>query len=302
MTSLLRHLSLIAGIFALAVLLALATSAVAQQINPTAEAVSEEQLLNAAKRIVGECSLPDRKACTLDQPRGRDWQWFYQTVLRLVGGLAILGLIAVVIAFYLIRGPVRMSHGRTGRVMVRFSAFERFVHWVATVCFIILALSGLNITFGKDLILPLVGPEAFSALTRWGQSAHNYLSFPFTLSGGIFLMWIAGTCRTTDIRDDGRQRFRRSIRRPICSTPARNRSTGSSCSAAWRSRQPAASGVPVRCTGIVGMQLAQLCIFGGAVVHQRHGVPHLHGRGRREGAFEGMWDGTVGENWAKQHH
>ena len=44
--------------------------------------------------------------------------------------------------FYLIRGTVRLEHGRTGRVMVRFSAFERFVHWVATVCFIILALSG----------------------------------------------------------------------------------------------------------------------------------------------------------------
>ena len=75
--------------------------------------------------------------------------------------------------------------------MRRFSAFERFVHWMATVCFIILALSGLNLTFGKELLLPLVGPEAFTAVSRWGKYAHNYLSFPFTLSVIlIFLMWI----------------------------------------------------------------------------------------------------------------
>src|SRR2546423_522140 len=47
----------------------------------------------------------------------------------------------------------------SGRVLVRFSAFERFVHWMTATCFIILALSGLNITFGKELLLPLLGPE-----------------------------------------------------------------------------------------------------------------------------------------------
>ena len=62
---------------------------------------------------------------------------------------------------------------------------------MATACFIILALSGLNLTFGKALLLPLIGPEAFTAISRWGKYAHNYLSFPFTLSViMIFLMWV----------------------------------------------------------------------------------------------------------------
>jgi formate dehydrogenase subunit gamma len=95
----------------------------------TAESVKEEQLLKETKRIFGECTLPDRKACTLEQPRGRDWRYWYQVPLRLLGGLAILGMIAVVIGFYLIRGPVKIEHGRSGRIMIRFSAFERFVHW-----------------------------------------------------------------------------------------------------------------------------------------------------------------------------
>ena len=78
-------------------------------------------------------------------------------------------------------------------MIVRFNAFERFVHWMTATCFIVLALSGLNITFGKPLLLPLIGPEAFTAWSQWAKYAHNYLSFPFTLGVVlIFLMWIAG--------------------------------------------------------------------------------------------------------------
>ena len=141
----------------------------AQQINPTAESVREEQLLQQSKRIIGECSIPDQKACTIEQVRGRDWRWLYQTVLRLMGAGAILGLIAVVAVIYFVRGTIRIEHGRTGRMMVSFSAFERFVHWLATFCFIILALSGLNITFGKELLLPLIGPRAFATISQLGK-------------------------------------------------------------------------------------------------------------------------------------
>ena len=62
--------------------------------------------------------------------------------------------------------------------MGRFSAFERFVHWMATVCFIILALSGLNITFGKALLLPIIGPEAFTAIVAMGQVCAQLSEFP----------------------------------------------------------------------------------------------------------------------------
>ena len=64
---------------------------------------------------------------------------------------------------------VRIESGRSGRTIVRFNAFERFVHWMTATCFIILAISGLNITFGKALLLPLIGPEAFTAWSQWAQ-------------------------------------------------------------------------------------------------------------------------------------
>ena len=61
-------------------------------------------------------------------------------------------MLAALVIFYLTRGMVKIERGRSGRVVVRFNALERFVHWMTATCFIILALSGLNITFGKSLL------------------------------------------------------------------------------------------------------------------------------------------------------
>src|SRR5205807_2478415 len=91
------------------------------------------------------------------------------------------------------RGMVRIESGRSGVNIVRFNAFERSVHWMTATCFIILALSGLNIVFGKDTLLPLVGPSAFSSWSLAAKYAHNFLSFPFTLGVVlIVLIWLGG--------------------------------------------------------------------------------------------------------------
>src|ERR1700704_3562293 len=186
------------GALALAFIIALAAPVNAQQrnpddsVNPTASAVHESQLLNELSRISGRCSLPDQKACTIEQPAGRDWRHFHQVTLRWIGAISVLGMLALLVVFYLTRGMVRIQAGRSGRVLVRFSAFERLAHWMEASCFIILALSGLNITFGRPLLLPLIGPEAFTEWSQWAKYAHNYLSFPFTLGVFlIFMMWIA---------------------------------------------------------------------------------------------------------------
>src|SRR5258707_5684660 len=87
---------------------------------------------------------------------------------------------------------VHIESGRSGRILVRFSAFERLMHWMTATCFILLALSGLNITFGKPLLLPLIGPDAFTTWSQWAKYVHNYLSFPFTIGVFmIFFMWMA---------------------------------------------------------------------------------------------------------------
>ena len=192
------------GVLVLLAAVVMAIPANAQQsknpdgsVNPTASSVREEQLFKEMNRISGRCTLPDQKACTLEQPAGRDWRSFHQVTLPWIGAIAIIGIFAGLLLFYLIRGTIRIEAGRSGRTLLRFNAFERFVHWMTAVCFIVLALSGLNITFGKDLLLPLIGPEAFTGLAQWAKYAHNYLSFPFTLGVVLtFLMWLTSNFPT----------------------------------------------------------------------------------------------------------
>src|SRR5882672_9684341 len=65
------RLRFIVGAMALALIVAVAAPAGAQQrnpdssVNPTASSVKEDQLLNELNRISGSCSLPDQKACTI---------------------------------------------------------------------------------------------------------------------------------------------------------------------------------------------------------------------------------------------
>ena len=197
---LVARIRIMLGALVLAGLMCLAAPAGAQQptsVNPTASSVNEQQLLRqlnqSGGQIGGRITIPDEKAGVLIQPEGRDWRRFHNITLRWIGAIAILGMLVALVAFYLWRGMVRIEGGRSGRTIVRFNAFERFIHWMTATCFIILALSGLNITFGRSLLLPLIGPEAFTAWSQWAKYAHNYLSFPFTIGViAICLMWIAG--------------------------------------------------------------------------------------------------------------
>jgi formate dehydrogenase subunit gamma len=309
MATILRHIRFVAGALAIALIVAVAAPTSAQQpVNPTASAVNEDQLLRQLNRIDGRCTLPDQKACTIEQPAGRDWRQFHQVTLPWIGAIAILGMLALLVVFYLIRGMVRIESGRSGRTLVRFSSFERLVHWMTATCFIILALSGLNITFGKQLLLPLMGPEAFTAWSQWAKYAHNYLSFPFTLGVVlIFLMWIAWNFPSKVdvewIKQGGGIVGHKH--------PPANRFNAGQKLIYWivviGGGAVAVTGYllmfPFYGTGIAGMQLAQIVHGVVAVLFVAAMLGHIYiGTIGMEGAFEAMWDGTVDQNWAKEHH
>jgi len=147
--------------------------AAAQQptsVNPTAQSVKEQELLKELQSIQGRSSLPDARTRVLEQPAGREWRQFHQVTLRWLGAIVICGMLGLLLLFYLFRGMVRIEQGRSGRTVVRFNAFERFVHWMTATCFIVLALTGLNVTFGKELLTPLFGPEAFAGWAQWAKA------------------------------------------------------------------------------------------------------------------------------------
>lgn len=161
---------------------------------PTAESVQEDKLLNALKegdKITGRISIPDTMASSLIQPAGRDWRDFHRSKLPIIGGVAILGMLALLAIFLMVRGRIRVDHGFSGTKIVRFASFERFTHWLTASCFVVLALSGLNISFGRVLIMPLFGANAFATMSGYAKIAHDYLAFPFMLGLAImFLIWI----------------------------------------------------------------------------------------------------------------
>jgi formate dehydrogenase subunit gamma len=182
-------------VIAFALSAAAALPAAAQlSFKPTEQAVQEDKLLNALKggdKVTGRITIPDQMASSLIQPGGRDWRDFQRSKLPWIAGLAIIGMLAVLTAFFMMRGRIRLDKGFSGQTLVRFPSMERFAHWLTASCFIILGLSGLNISFGKSLLLPLIGPDAFSSLSAFGKLAHNYLAFPFMFGILVmFVMWI----------------------------------------------------------------------------------------------------------------
>src|SRR5882724_169461 len=303
-----KYIRLVLGAWAFLLIIAASIPSSAQQINPTASSVKEQQLLQELNRIEGRVSIPDQRSGVLEQPAGRDWREFRNVTLRWIGGIAILGVIAVMVIFYLTRGMVRLESGRSGRSIVRFTTFERFVHWMTATCFIILAISGLNITFGRPLLLPLMSPEAFTAWSEWAKYAHNYLSFPFTLGVIlIFFMWIAGNIpNRVDI-----EWFRRGGGMIGHDHPPAYRFNGGQKLIYWivvlGGTAIAVSGYllmfPFYGTDIQTMQNAEIAHGVIAMLFIAAMLGHIYiGTIGMEGAFEAMGEGTVDINWAKEHH
>jgi len=297
---------LLLGLFAV-----FAMPASAQQptsVNPRADSVKEQELLKELNKIQGRSSLADSKTGTLEQPAGRDWRQFHEGTLRWIGAIAIVGMLAILLIFYLIRGMVRIEGGRSGRTLVRFNAFERFVHWMTASCFIVLALSGLNITFGKELLISWLGAQNFATYSQWAKYAHNYLSFPFTLGVVLmFLMWVAWNFPTgVDVRwlKEGGGIVGGSH------PPARRFNAGQKA-IYWvvvlGGGAAAVTGYllmfPFYATDIAGMQTAQMVHAIVGVLFIAIMLAHIYiGTIGMQGAFEAMGKGEVDVNWARQHH
>jgi formate dehydrogenase subunit gamma len=298
---------------AVLLLFAFAYPAAAQlSFKPTAEAVQEDKLLNALKegdKITGRITIPDKMASSLIQPAGRDWRDFQRSKLPIIGGVAILGMLVLLAIFLMVRGRIRVEHGFSGIKILRFASFERFTHWLTASCFIILALSGLNISFGRMLILPLFGADAFSAMSTWAKYAHDYLAFPFMLGLVImFLIWIKdnipGKLDLQWIKQGG------GILANGQHPPARRFNAGQKgifwiviiggtlmSLSGWFLLFPY---LPANVTALQFWTVIHAVI---AMLFIAAMLAHIYiGTVGMEGAFDAMGTGEVDLNWAKEHH
>ncbi|MCC1481655.1 formate dehydrogenase subunit gamma [Roseibaca sp. Y0-43] len=282
------------------------------QVNPTAESVSEEALFQALGTegvVSGRVSIPDQSAGNLIKPVNKDWAALHGNTVVTLSVIAVVGMLALLTLFYVVRGRIRVDSGLSGRTILRFNSIERFAHWTLASTFIILALSGLNLIIGKSVILPLLGEGAFGTLSAWGKIAHNYLAWPFMVSLAlIFLLWVIENIpNKLDVEwiKVGGGLFKKGVH-----PPAKKFNAGQKVifwSVILGGAALSYTGFMLLFPGIAGSftdwqfyQLIHALVAAGlsAII-----IAHIYiGSVGMEGAFDAMGSGEVDENWAKEHH
>jgi formate dehydrogenase subunit gamma len=295
-------------------MLSLAVPAQAQQpstVNPTAQSVKEQDLLNALKpgqAVQGRVSIPDGNSSLLIAPGNQGWRSVHQGIMQWVGALSIIGIVVLLLGFYAKKGKIRMSKGPSGETITRFNGFERFTHWLAASTFLVLAASGLNVTFGKFVIQPWLGDAVFGPWSQFAKFCHNYLAFPFMLSLVLMLLiWIKDNIPN---RNDVTW-FKAGGGLIGDQHPPAARFNGGQKIIFWTVVVGGAaltvSGLmllfPFRWTGLEGLQLSNIVhgVVGMLMIAAM--LAHIYiGSVGMEGAFDAMGSGEVDLNWAKEHH
>jgi formate dehydrogenase subunit gamma len=276
-------------------------------------------------------TLPDPQGGVLIQSEGDNWRAFRNGPLSQYGGWALLGIVALLALFFVVRGRIRLEHGRSGHTVTRFNFIERFAHWLTATCFVVLALTGLNMLYGRYVLRPLIGPELFSTLMLWGKYAHNFLAFGFIV--GLALMLVLWVWQNLPNRHDfvwlakGGGMFTKGSHPPAKKFNAGQKLVfwlvilgGISVSLSglmlmfpfeYDAFGPTFGWInwafgteyPTALAPMQEMQLAQLWhaimgLFLTVVI-----IAHIYiGTIGMEGAFDAMGSGEVDENWALEHH
>ncbi|MHA6345830.1 formate dehydrogenase subunit gamma [Roseivivax sp. CAU 1761] len=268
-----------------------------------------QNILALADRRIGLSSLPYPNADLFERPFARDWRLGVADFATHLGALAILGFSLLLALILAIRGRVPIVHGKSGRKVKRFGLLERATHWMTSVSFIMLALTGIVIAYGDTLILPF--GEATLGQTGWLSTwGHMMFAPPFALGLVIMLvMWIGRNLPEkrdlTWLKKAGGF-FSDADDAP----PARKFNAGQKLifwSAILGGGFMVASGVtlmfPFFWLGLAGMSWAMLihAIFGLLLIAIFIGHIYI-GTVGMQGAFWAMWDGKVDYNWAEEHH
>lgn len=127
-------------------------------------------------------SIKGRETGVLIQSLGETWRELRNGWIVPIAGWLILAAACAVWLFYRWRGPIRLHDKPTGRLIRRFTVFQRSVHWTNAICFCILALSGLVMMLGKYVLLPVIGYTLFGWLADLSKTLHNLVGPVFAVT------------------------------------------------------------------------------------------------------------------------
>jgi formate dehydrogenase subunit gamma len=268
-------------------------------------------------------SLPAREAGVLIQPKaqfpgqarattaGEAWRQYRNGPLTSIGGWLLIIAVVVMAAMYLLRGPIKLKEGRTGRLIERFTSVERITHWTMAISFVILAVSGIIMLFGKYVLLPVFGYTLFGWLTYALKNVHNFVGPVFTASIVVFfVMFVKDNLpAASDIQW---------ITRLGGMFGGKHASAGrfNAGEKIWFWSGVVLFGVIVSGSGFVldmlipgfdytrgNMQIANVVHIISAVLVASMSLFHIYiGTIGMEGAYEAMRTGYVDDTWAKEHH
>ncbi|MEY8097372.1 formate dehydrogenase subunit gamma [Falsihalocynthiibacter sp. S25ZX9] len=154
---------------------------------------SDPELWRALRYNTADVQTQSRgpAATTLIQDGGMWWLEFRQGPLLTYGAGLLGGTLVLLALFYLIRGRVLIEGEKTGRTITRFGGVERFGHWLLASSFLILGATGLISLFGRKVLIPTFGHEAFSTVAIGTKWVHNNISWAFIVALIIiFVFWV----------------------------------------------------------------------------------------------------------------
>lgn len=254
--------------------------------------------------------VPGRETNVLIQSEGQTWRALRIPVYSTGGFVFALALLGIVV-FYAWRGPIVTREPPTGHLIRRYTTSERIVHWTVAITFVTQGLTGLVITFGKGVLLPLIGYTLFSWLAILSKNLHNFVGPIFTMALPImFIMFLHENLpRAYDwpwIKHFGGL-FDRNGREP----PSGKANAGQKA-LFWL--MVVACGFVLIATGLIldfpnfnqtrqTMQTANIVHLIAGLIGVTLAAAHIYlGTIGMKGAYEAMRYGYVDESWARQHH
>ena len=258
----------------------------------------------------GYTAVEGQETNVLMQEGGQNWRQWRNGPIATIGGWGLFVMVLGIALYFGLKGPVPLDDGRSGRTVSRWSTANRVLHWYTAILFIILAITGLSILFGRAVLIPLLGPEGFAAWADISIGLHNYCGPAFAI--GVVLMLVFWARYNLPAKGDGNWLaqgggFFGKGKHP----PAGRINAGEKI---FTYGAMLTIGVVVVATGFIldfpnygqtrdTMQLAHILHGVASLIWVALMLGHIYlGSVGVEGALEGMTTGRVDENWAKQHH
>jgi len=238
---------------------------------------------------------------------GQQWRVIREKFIRKYLGWAPLVVIGLLAVFYLIRGPMKIAGGRSGKTIPRFNLSARVAHWFMAGVFIILGLTGLIILLGRVVIAPYLGLEANSVLTSAAMQGHNLFGpiFIFALIW-LFIKFVRGNFfQWVDLK------WIFKLGGFFGGHVSSRQFNFGEKSWFW---MVILGGIVISVTGVImlfpglvddirWLQLSTILHALGAVALIAVAFGHIYvGTIGMEGSLDSMLKGEVDENWAKEHH